>query len=134
MADRSAAEQAPGEKGDGLTPANRRGSFPAAGRPLFPAITEPRGPGRAAMRYQVMTEVPPEEVLERAKRFYADHTRMELEEESGDEVAFRGEIGRARLRVDRHHNRTNVHAETDRVVGLDVTDVTKRFLYTLERA
>lgn len=85
------------------------------------------------MRYQVMTEVPPEEVLERAKRFYADHTHMEVEEETGDSVAFRGEIGRARLRVDRKHNRTNVHAETDRVVGLDVTDVTKRFLYTLER-
>lgn len=86
------------------------------------------------MRYQTMTDVPPEEVLERAKRFYADHTRMEVEEETPDSVAFRGEIGRAKLRVDRHHNRTNVHAETDRVVGLDVTDVTKRFLYTLERA
>mgnify|MGYP006283963409 CR=1 FL=1 len=86
------------------------------------------------MRYQVMTDVPPEEVLARAKRFYEDHTHMELEEETGDSVAFRGDIGRARLRVDREHNCTNVHAETDRVVGLDVTDVTKRFLYTLERA
>lgn len=86
------------------------------------------------MRYQVMTDVPPEEVLERAKRFYADHTHMEVEEETGESVAFHGEIGRARLRVDREHNRTNVHAETDRVVGLDVTDITKRFLYTLERA
>lgn len=86
------------------------------------------------MRYQVMTDVPPEEVLERAKSFYADHTRMELDEESGDSLSFRGEIGRAVLRVDREHNCTNVHAETDRVVGLDVTDATKRFLYTLERA
>jgi hypothetical protein len=86
------------------------------------------------MRYQVMTDVPPEEVLERAKRFFADHTRMEVEEETDESLAFRGEIGRARLRVGREHNHTAVHAETDRVVGLDVTDVTKRFLYTLDRA
>lgn len=84
------------------------------------------------MRYLVMTDTPPEEVLERAKRFYAEHTRMEVEEETGDSVSFTGEIGTARLRVDREHGHTNVHAETDRVVGLDVTDVTKRFLYTLE--
>ncbi len=84
------------------------------------------------MRYLVMTDTSPEEVLERAKRFYAEHTRMEVEEETGDSLSFRGEIGRAVLRVDRKHGHTNVHAETDRVVGLDVTDVTKRFLYTLE--
>ena len=84
------------------------------------------------MRYLVMTDTPPEEVLERAKRFYAEHTRMEVEEETDDSLALAGEIGRARLRVDREHGHTNVHAETDRVVGLDVTDITKRFLYTLE--
>lgn len=83
------------------------------------------------MRYHVMTEIPPEEVLERAKAFYRDHTRMDVVEETGSSLSLRGEIGRAELRVDREHGRTNVHAETDRVVGLDVTDVTKRFLYTL---
>lgn len=85
------------------------------------------------MRYVAMTDVPPEEVLDRAKRFYAEHTRMQLVEETGDSLAFEGEIGRASLRVDRKHGHTNVHAETDRVVGLDVTDVTKRFLYTLKQ-
>lgn len=84
------------------------------------------------MRYLTMTDVSPEKVLERAKAFYSEHTRMRLAEETNDSVSFAGEIGRATLRVDREHGHTNVHAETDRVVGLDVTDVTKRFLYTLE--
>lgn len=84
------------------------------------------------MRYQVITEVPPEEVLERAREYFAEHTRLELTEESADSLSFAGEIGRATLRVGRKHNHTEVHAETDRVVGLDVTDVTKRFLYTLK--
>lgn len=84
------------------------------------------------MRYQVITDVSPEEVLERAKRFFAEYTRMELTEEDEDSLAFAGEIGRATLRAHRRHNHTEVHAETDRVVGLDVTDVTKRFLYTLQ--
>lgn len=84
------------------------------------------------MRYQVITEVPPEEVLERAKAYFGEHTRLELTEETDDALSFSGEIGRASLRVGREHNHTTVHAETDRVVGLDVTDVTKRFLYTLK--
>jgi hypothetical protein len=84
------------------------------------------------MRYVVVTDISPEDVLERAKEFYARYTRMEIDEETPDSVSFRGEIGSATLRVDRKHGHTNVHAETDRVVGLDVTDVTKRFLYTLE--
>lgn len=84
------------------------------------------------MRYQVITDVSPEDVLERARDFFAEHTRLHVDEESGDSITFSGEIGRATLRVDRKHGHTNVHAETDRVVGLDVTDVTKRFLYTLE--
>ncbi|MEE8175984.1 MAG: hypothetical protein V3T97_05190 [Gemmatimonadota bacterium] len=86
------------------------------------------------MRYIAMTHIPPEDVLRRAKEFYAANTRLEIAEESSDSVTFRGAIGTARIRVDRDHGRTNVHASTDRVVGLDVTDVTKRFLYTLERA
>lgn len=84
------------------------------------------------MRYHSRTEIPPEEVLRRAKEFFAEHTRMEVADEDDDSVTFRGEIGEASLRVDREHGHTNVHAETDRVVGLDVTDVTKRFLYTIQ--
>ena len=85
------------------------------------------------MRYVARTDVTPEEVLERARRFFAEHTRMSVAEDGPDFVVFSGEIGEARIRVDREHGHTNVHAETDRVVGLDVTDVTKRFLYTLDR-
>lgn len=81
-----------------------------------------------------MTDLSPEEVLERAKRFYAEHTRMRVADEAPDAVRFEGAIGRAEIRVDREHGHTNVHAATDRVVGLDVTDVTKRFLYTLRHA
>lgn len=84
------------------------------------------------MRYHSRTEIPPEEVLQRAKEFFSGHTRMEVAEEDDDSVTFRGEIGEAAIRVDREHGHTNVHAETDRVVGLDVTDVTKRFLYTIQ--
>ena len=83
------------------------------------------------MRYHVMTEVAPEEVLERARAFFAEHSSVEVAEDGADRIRFSGEIGTARIRVDRHHGHTNVHAETDRVVGLDITDLTKRFLYTL---
>lgn len=83
------------------------------------------------MRYLVMTDVPPEEVLDRAKRFFAEHTRLRVSEETPDHLSLRGELGTARIRVDREHGHTNVHADTDRVAGLDVTDLTKRFLYTL---
>ncbi|MDX1578976.1 MAG: hypothetical protein R3266_10840 [Gemmatimonadota bacterium] len=83
------------------------------------------------MRYLTLTDVPPEEVLERAKRFFTKHSRLEVREETDTSVVFAGEIGLARFAVDRHGGHTNVHAETDRVVGLDVTDLTKRFLYTL---
>lgn len=83
------------------------------------------------MRYLTMTEVSPEEVLERAKTWFAEHSRMEVSEETADSVTFTGEIGEATFRVDREGGHTNVHARTDRVVGLDVTDLAKRFLYTL---
>jgi hypothetical protein len=84
------------------------------------------------MRYVVMTHVSPEEVLQRARAFFAEHTRLEIADEGPDHIRFQGDIGRASLKVDRKHGHTNVHAETDRVVGLDVTDITRRFLYTLE--
>lgn len=84
------------------------------------------------MRYVTMTEMPPEVVLERARHFFAENTLMQLAEDEAGMLLFKGEIGTASLRVDRRHGHTNVHAETDRVAGLDVTDVTKRFLYTLQ--
>lgn len=84
------------------------------------------------MRYLVMTHVSPEDVIRRAREFYAAHTFLDVAEESADSIRFEGNIGIATIRVDREHGHTNVHAETDRVVGLDVTDITKRFLYTLE--
>lgn len=84
------------------------------------------------MRYLVMTHVSPEDVIRRARDFYAEHTRLQVAAETADSIRFSGDIGVAAIRVDRDHGHTNVHAETDRVVGLDVTDVTKRFLYTLE--
>lgn len=83
------------------------------------------------MRYLTMTEVSPEEVLERAKAWFAERSRLRVVEETPDSVTFAGEIGKATFRVDREGGHTNVHAETDRVVGLDVTDLAKRFLYTL---
>lgn len=83
------------------------------------------------MRYLTITDVSPEEALERARAWFAEHSRMEVAEESGDSLTFTGEIGWARLRVDREGGHTNVHVETDRGVGFDVTDLAKRFLYTL---
>lgn len=83
------------------------------------------------MRYLTMTEVPPEEVLERARAWFAAHSRMRVAEDTPESITFTGEIGKATFRVDREGGHTNVHAETDRVVGLDVTDLAKRFLYTL---
>ena len=83
------------------------------------------------MRYVTITDVSPEDVLSRAKRFFEEHSTLTVREENADSITLAGEIGRARFRVDRHGGHTNVHAETDRVVGLDVTDLAKRFLYTL---
>ena len=84
------------------------------------------------MHYVVMTHVPPDEVLQRARDFFAEHTRLEVAAAEPDSIRFEGGIGSASITVDREHGHTNVHAKTDRVVGLDVTDITLRFLYTLE--
>ena len=86
----------------------------------------------SSMRYLVMTHVSPEDVIRRAKEYFTTHTLLQVADDSADAVRFEGDIGVALIRVDREHGHTNVHAETDRVVGLDVTDITKRFLYTLE--
>ena len=85
------------------------------------------------MRYYVMTNVPAREVLERAREWFSAHTALEVADETENSIRFAGPIGESHIRVDRHHGHTNVHADTDRVAGLDVTDVTKRFLYTLGR-
>lgn len=86
----------------------------------------------SSMRYLVMTHVSPEDVIRRAREYFAAHSFLQVADESADAVRFEGDIGVTSIRVDREHGHTNVHAETDRVVGLDVTDITKRFLYTLE--
>ena len=78
-----------------------------------------------------MTDVSPEEVIERAKRFFAEHARLGVRETDAGRVTFEGDIGTAEIRVDRAHGHTNVRVSTDRVAGLDITDLTKRFLYTL---
>jgi len=83
------------------------------------------------MRYVTTTEVSPEQVLDRARSFFAEHSGLRVHEESERSLTLAGEIGRARFDVDREGGHTNVHVETDRVVGLDVTDLAKRFLYTL---
>ena len=51
------------------------------------------------MRYLVMTDVPPEEVLDRAKRFFAEHTRLRVSEETPDHLSLAGELGTARIRA-----------------------------------
>ncbi len=83
------------------------------------------------MRYLVMTEMPAEEVLNRAREFFAEHSRLDAVEVEADHLSFTGSLGRADIRVDRDHGHTNVRVETDGVAGLDITDLTKRFLYTL---
>lgn len=83
------------------------------------------------MKYLVMTEVPPEQVIERAKRFFAEHAHLGVREADTGTITFEGDIGSAEIRVDRAHGHTNVRVSTDRVAGLDITDLAKRFLYTL---
>jgi hypothetical protein len=83
------------------------------------------------MRYLVMTDIPPEEVVERAKRFFAEHARLGVREPESGVITFEGELGKAEFRLDRAHGHTNVRLTTDRVAGLDITDLAKRFLYTL---
>lgn len=83
------------------------------------------------MRYVTITDVSPEDVLVRAKQFFEENSTLEVQEETASSLTFAGRIGLAKFAVDRDGGHTNVHVETDRVVGLDVTDLAKRFLYTL---
>ena len=83
------------------------------------------------MQYLVMTEVSPEDVIERAKTFFATNSGLAIREPAAGAITLVGDIGTAEIRVDRAHGHTNVRVSTDRVAGLDITDLTKRFLYTL---
>ena len=47
------------------------------------------------MRYVTNTDVSPEEVLDRAKRFFEEHSRLRVHEETPSSVTFTGEIGTA---------------------------------------
>lgn len=83
------------------------------------------------MRFQVETELAPEEVIDRAEDFYRERTGMQIDERTSTGLALSGAIGVAKVSARRAHGRTTVLAETDRGVGFDVTDVTLRFLYTI---
>ncbi|MEN8144105.1 MAG: hypothetical protein ABFS14_04065 [Gemmatimonadota bacterium] len=82
------------------------------------------------MKYMVICDTDPADVLRQAKDFFAAHSRMTVADESAGAVHFTGD-GNAHIHAAREYSHTHVHAETDRVAGLDVTDLTKRFLYTL---
>ena len=49
------------------------------------------------MRYVTITDVSPEEVLARAKRFFQEHSRLKVREETDSSLTFAGEIGLARF-------------------------------------
>ncbi len=85
----------------------------------------------AGLRYYAITDVLPEDVLRGAKEFFEEHSTLSIRDEDSDSVTFAGSIGLARFSVDRHGGHTNVHVETDRVAGLDVTDLARRYLYKL---
>ncbi len=82
------------------------------------------------MKYIVICDTAPADVLRQAKEFFAANSRMVVASESDTAVHFVGD-GNAHIHAEREYSHTHVHAETDRVAGLDVTDLTKRFLYTL---
>lgn len=83
------------------------------------------------MRFQVRTELAPEDVLQRAAEFYGQKANLKETDRSDDTVTFDGRIGRVTVRAHRHYSYTVVEAETDRGVGLDITDMTLRFLYSI---
>jgi hypothetical protein len=83
------------------------------------------------MTFEVLTNLRPEEVIERAAAFYRERSRLEEIEHGDGSITFQGRPGTARIHAHRHYSHTTVRAETDRGVGLDVTDLTLRFLYTI---
>jgi len=83
------------------------------------------------LRYYTITDVLPEDVLQEARDFFGEHSTLSVREQNSHSITFAGTLGRAHFSVDRHGGHTNVHVSTDRVAGLDVTDLARRFLYTL---
>jgi hypothetical protein len=83
------------------------------------------------MKFEVATHLSPEEVIRRAEIFYREHTGLALKARGDNRIEYSGVTGSATLAVYREHGHTTVHAETDRGVGLDATDQTLRFLYTI---
>jgi hypothetical protein len=83
------------------------------------------------MDFEVSTHLSPEDVIEKAEKFYREHTGLEIQERGADRLEYSGAIGIAKIKAFREHGHTTVHVKTDRGVGFDVTDVTLRFLYTI---
>lgn len=83
------------------------------------------------MQFQVRTEWPPQDVLGRAVGFYRQKGSLKETERSDHSVTFEGRIGRVTVRAHRHYSYTLVEVETDRGVGLDITDITLRFLHSI---
>jgi hypothetical protein len=83
------------------------------------------------MRFELVTDVSPEEVIRRAEEYYREHTGLEVSERGDNRIEYSGVIGKAKIAAHREHGHTTVLAETDRGVGFDVTDQTLRFLYSI---
>jgi hypothetical protein len=83
------------------------------------------------MKFELATHLSPEDVIQKAEEYYRQHTGLEIRERGDNRLEFSGAIGIAKISAHREHGATTVHAETDRGVGLDVTDQTLRFLYTI---
>lgn len=84
------------------------------------------------MKYELLTNLAPEEVIRRAEAYFRENTRLEVDERGDDRLELSGAIGVAKIKADRDHGgHTTVYAETDRGAGFDVTDQTLRFLYSL---
>jgi hypothetical protein len=83
------------------------------------------------MKFEVATHLSPEDVLLQAEAYYAENTGLKITERTDSRIELAGSIGNAVIKAYRDHGHTTVYAETDRGVGLDVTDVTLRFLHAI---
>ena len=84
------------------------------------------------MKFELLTELSPEEVIRRADEYYKQHTGLNVDERADEVLELSGAIGTAKVTAHRDHGgHTTVYVETDRGVGFDVTDQTLRFLYSL---
>ena len=84
------------------------------------------------MKYEVLTDLSPEDVLRKAEEFYQANTGLSVTSRDDGRIELSGKIGEATISARRDHGGyTTVYAETDRGAGFDVTDQTLRFLYSL---